>query len=82
MAFGIYSEEETRCQVWERMQKYVTRVSAAHFLLKKEALFSSPAVAVLVGSTVLLEKNPGCNLNDLRRSNLKNGAVINEQEML
>lgn len=58
------------------------RVSAAHFLLKKEALFSSPAVAVLAGSTVLLEKNPGCKLNGLRSSNLKNGAVINEREML
>lgn len=45
--------------------KMLHQVKAANFMLKKEALFSSPAVAVLVGSTFLLEKNPGRNLNSL-----------------
>lgn len=48
-----------------KCSKMLHRVKAAHFMLKKEALFSSPAVAVLVGSAFLLEENPGRGLNGL-----------------
>lgn len=48
-----------------KCSKMLQQVKAANFMLKKEALFSSPAVAVLVGSTLLHEKNPGRNLNSL-----------------
>lgn len=48
-----------------KCSKMLHQGKAANFMLKKEALFSSPAVAVLVGSASLLEKNPGRNLHSL-----------------
>ncbi len=65
-----------------KYSKMLHKVNAANFMLKKEALFSSPAVAVLVGSTFLLERSPGCSLNSLSSLKFEPWAVINEREVL